>query len=110
MTIILLSRKCFCNRRTVLQTVNREFKELANLTCLLRNVLKSYLPWLRARAGAYSTIDIYLMTRHITGEYSKLFKNLCQSGSNANLQEELGNARMNKDKNNRKYMKEFIFN
>lgn len=40
----------------------------------------------------------WLMTRHVTGEYSESFKDLCQSGSKANLHEELGNARMNKDK------------
>ncbi len=50
----------------------------------------------------------WLMTRHITGEYAEAFKELCNSGAKEKLHEELGKARLNKDRRDVNDMKEYL--
>ena len=51
----------------------------------------------------------WIMTRHITGEYSEAFKELCNSGTKGKLHEELGNARSNKDRRDVQDIKEYLY-
>ena len=51
----------------------------------------------------------WIMTRHITGEYSDAFKELCNSGTKGRLHEELGVARSNKDRRDVQDVKEHLY-
>ena len=51
----------------------------------------------------------WLMTRHITGEYTEAFKELCNSGTNGKLHEELGTSRSNNDIKDVKDLKEYLY-
>ena len=50
----------------------------------------------------------WLLTRHITGEYTERFKEMCTPTKSNNTHEELGRARVTKDQNDVKVIKEYI--
>jgi len=50
----------------------------------------------------------WLLTRHITGEYAERFKEMCTPTKSKNTHEELGRARVTKDQNDVKVIKEYI--
>ncbi|KAG0724955.1 hypothetical protein GWK47_039527 [Chionoecetes opilio] len=50
----------------------------------------------------------WLLTRHITGEYAERFKEMCTPTKSKNTHEEHGHARVTKDQNDVKVIKEYI--
>lgn len=52
----------------------------------------------------------WMLTRHVTGEYSEAFKEMCQGASSDKPHDELGNSRLQRDRSDVNRIKENISN
>lgn len=52
----------------------------------------------------------WMLTRHVTGEYSEAFKEMCHGASSDKPHDELGNSRLQRDRSDVNRIKEYISN
>ncbi|KAG1698813.1 hypothetical protein GQR58_005642 [Nymphon striatum] len=84
---------CVPTDQALEQTINREAKTQGGIIGFTR------------RKGALLR---WLLTRHVTGEYSEAFKDICVNHGFSLFHDELGNARMQQDRKDATNIKEFI--